>query len=145
MDIKVTKKLHKVLKDSKYLRKQFTTSLGRIKNKGLREYKLEIPVDKGIARNSVVATKQGLGFIITTTATNQGRPYPLFVHEGTYDFKGAKDYGRRSSRLQFSYTDSGNGAKGIRPNKFADRARETTYEWGNKELAKFAIKLATEF
>jgi len=97
-------------------------------------YKLQMPVDKGFARNSVeiVATKEGFKVAsmagatgnLATKSTNFG--YPKYVHEGTYDYKGQKDYGYVTgyTRMHGKGFHNSKGKKGIRPNWFAYRASE---------------------
>ena len=86
--------------------------LGKSKRLVEREYKREVPVDTGVARGAVVAKDiaGGLGFFVTTIATNRGFPYPIAVHEGTGKYRGRPDTGMSKRK--------GGGM----PNKFADRA-----------------------
>jgi hypothetical protein len=120
-----------------------------------RFYKKEVPVDKGLARNSVRSKQdERYGYITTTTAKRAGRSYPVFVHEGTYDFKGVdQDYGgggrsgavrslNSARRGGFSYVDGGHGSKGIRPNKFATRAKAQAQPLVIQQIEKDIIKLA---
>lgn len=90
----------------------------------VREYKQETPVDSGRLRRDVKVVEQGNGYykVTTTAKSDRGEPYPLFVHQGTYDYKGGRDYGYRPGARAFSFLPS--GKKGIRPNKFATRALE---------------------
>lgn len=126
-----------------------TTNLTKIEKVGSPFYRLirdkllvtakghvqkEMPVDKGGLRKSA---------IIQNRTANEGFvraniKYAPFVHEGTYDFRGdPRDYGG-SGRLGstrsrgfrglggFNYIDKASGKKGIRPNRFAERALKLT-------------------
>lgn len=90
----------------------------------LREYKKQIPVDTGFARRSVIAKRSGIfDYVVTTTATNEGYPYPLAVHDGTGILEGTEDVPSKG-RVRRGEVEYGIG--GIRPNRFAKRAKDIT-------------------
>lgn len=126
---------------SKYFGDQLNKHLQ--KTSGLytvREYKQEAPVDHGRLRRDVKVVERGDGYYkVTTTAKNdKGVAYPIFVHEGTYDYKGDRDYGYRPGARAFSFLPT--GRKGIRPNKFAKRALEKSkpkiFKYLNNKIKK---------
>lgn len=110
-----------------------------------REYKIQVPVDKGTTRRNVMSSSKGswsqntLKGVIKTEAWNKGRNYPIFVHEGTGRFKGVPvDYGAthpKSKRgVPLGRKRSGmTGSGGIRPNKFVNR----TYTQATPLVIKF--------
>ena len=101
----------------------------------LRGYKENIPVNTGNARQMSQRSKDGrLGWIITTKATNSGKPYPLFVHEGTGQYAGVTQDFPSTGRIRNGEDNRGIG--GIRPNKFADRTIAETKEEVNNEVLK---------
>lgn len=87
-------------------------------------YKYEVPVDDGRLRLGVETyDRKKDSYTVRTDATSDsGDPYPEFIHEGTGSLKGAPDYGWTSGRVRDD--DVAFGIGGIRPNKFADRAKE---------------------
>lgn len=90
-------------------------------------YKKEVSVDTGLTRDNVVMQpRSDIGYMVTTTATNNGKPYPFYLFMGTGAFKGVdKDYGHaRENRVRRGQTNRGAG--GIKPNKFARRARDNS-------------------
>lgn len=137
MRIVMTKKLGKLLETTngkKYINDALQASYFIV----LREYKKQVPVDRGELRQNVTVKAslkdRGASYIVTTTATNRGKPYPIYIHEGTGDLKGQGDYGYTSG-----YTRAGTVAKGIggiRPNKFATR----TVEAKKDDVKNFMIK-----
>jgi len=137
MRIVMTKKLSKLLETTngkKYINDALQASYFIV----LREYKKQVPVDRGELRQNVTVKAslkdRGASYIVTTTATNSGSPYPIYIHEGTGRLAGARDYGYTTG-----YTRAGTVAKnsgGIRPNKFATRTVEATKE----EVRSFMIK-----
>lgn len=62
------------------------------------------------------------GFATETKATSNGKPYPLFLTQGTGRLKGANDFGFTKGRVNAD--DVLYGIGGIRPNKFNVRAAE---------------------
>lgn len=103
------------------------------------KYKREMPVWTGNARNSTVIRKKGDAYIITTTATNRGEPYPVYVHEGTGVFRGTKrDY---PSKGRIRRNEVRQGIGGVRPNKFAKRARDQAEAEGIRYLRKEITKI----
>lgn len=107
----------------------FASQLKRIvmgtSNIVVAEYKKEAPVDKGLLRNSVITSISNQdGYSVTTVAQSSGKPYPIYVHEGTGAFRGVdKDYGSKGQGLVRSGRTN-KGAGGIQPNKFARRAKD---------------------
>lgn len=88
-----------------------------------REYIRESPEGpSGDLRGKVKTEKTSEGFQTQTHATRKGKPYPLFLFRGTGKLKGARDYGFTPGRVQND--DVAFGIGGIRPNKFALRARD---------------------
>lgn len=132
LEAEVILKLNKVLSaGNDYVPERFDKLLYNAARIILRNYKKEIPVDKGIARSDVNVYKlSSFNYMVTTKVTSRGIRYPLMVHEGTYDFKGIQtDYGkinRRRMKGKFNFIDHRSGKKGIRPNKFANRARSSS-------------------
>ena len=137
VEIKVTERLHKLLQQRGvgHIVKEI---VGRSKVVAIAEYKKEAPVDKGLLRNSVSAIKSdSTGFTVTTTAQSRGKPYPIYVHEGTGKYFGnGGDFPSqgRVRRAKYSKDDlpffkmlAKQGRISIKPNRFAKRARETTY------------------
>ena len=87
----------------------------------VKEYKEESPVNKGTLRNDVESERQSdLSYIVTTTATSKGFPYPVALHTGTKKLRGSADFGYTTGRVRAHEVAFGIG--GIRPNKFATRA-----------------------
>lgn len=126
-DIKVEVKtsLPKVFFDIKAITKDVDFAIQAAAGVVEGEYKRQSPVNFGDLRRDVTATKLGpMEYFVTTKATSRGRPYPVYLHEGTGSLRGAADYGYTSGRVRAG--DVARGIGGIRPNKFAKRAKEKT-------------------
>jgi len=135
MNLVVTKKLGKLLETADG-RKYISQALEATQLIVLNEYKKQTPMGfTGELKGQIKVIKNGaLEYKVTTTATNRGKPYPIYIHEGTGDLKGQGDYGYTSG-----YTRSGTVAKGIggiRPNKFATR----TVAAKKEQVKQFMIK-----
>ena len=109
-----------------------------------REYKQQVPVDRGDLRSNVQMKKEGnLERVITTRAiSSSGGDYAIWVHEGTKERKGSADGGRKSGRVRssgfygfgsrlemakvFANLNKKGKLKGVTPNKFADRTKKNT-------------------
>ena len=137
MKLIITKKLSKLLETTngkKYINDALQASYFIV----LREYKKQVPVDIGQLRQNVTVQAslkdRGASYIVTTTATHNGAPYPIYIHEGTGALKGAGDYGYTSGYTRAGTVARNNG--GIRPNKFATRTVQATKE----EVRSFMIK-----
>lgn len=135
MNLVVTKKLGKLLETADG-RKYISQALEATQLIVLNEYKKQTPMGfTGELKGQIKVIKSGaLEYKVTTTATNKGKPYPIYIHEGTGDLKGQGDYGYTSG-----YTRAGTVAKGIggiRPNKFATR----TVAAKKEQVKQFMIK-----
>jgi len=135
MNLVVTKKLGKLLETADG-RKYISQALEATQLIVLNEYKKQTPMGfTGELKGQIKVIKNGaLEYKVTTTATNRGKPYPIYIHEGTGDLKGQGDYGYTSG-----YTRAGTVAKGIggiRPNKFATR----TVAAKKEQVKQFMIK-----
>jgi len=135
MRLIVTKKLSKFLETAGG-RKYISQALEATQLIVLNEYKKQTPMGfTGELKGQIKVIKMGaLEYKVTTTATNKGKPYPIYIHEGTGKLKEAGDYGYTSG-----YTRAGTVAKGIggiRPNKFATR----TVEAKKDDVKNFMIK-----
>ena len=135
MNLVVTKKLGKLLETADG-RKYISQALEATQLIVLNEYKKQTPMGfTGELKGQIKVIKNGaLEYKVTTTATNKGKPYPIYIHEGTGDLKGQGDYGYTSG-----YTRAGTVAKGIggiRPNKFATR----TVAAKKEQVKQFMIK-----
>ena len=135
MNLVVTKKLGKLLETADG-RKYISQALEATQLIVLNEYKKQTPMGfTGELKGQIKVIKSGaLEYKVTTTATNRGKPYPIYIHEGTGDLKGQGDYGYTSG-----YTRAGTVAKGIggiRPNKFATR----TVAAKKEQVKQFMIK-----
>lgn len=89
-----------------------------------KNYSKESPVDTGDLRGDIKSKDIRGGYVTRTEATNNGESYPEDLHRGTGALRGAADYGYTPGRIRSGTVRSGIG--GIRPNKFADRARESS-------------------
>ena len=135
MNLVVTKKLGKLLETADG-RKYISQALEATQLIVLNEYMKQTPMGfTGELKGQIKVIKSGaLEYKVTTTATNRGKPYPIYIHEGTGDLKGQGDYGYTSG-----YTRAGTVAKGIggiRPNKFATR----TVAAKKEQVKQFMIK-----
>lgn len=135
MNLIVTKKLGKLLETTDG-RRYISQALEATKFIVLNEYKKQVPVGftLQLRDQTQVFKVNDLEYKVTTTATNNGAPYPIYIHEGTGELKGQGDYGYTSG-----YTRAGTVAKGIggiRPNKFATR----TVAAKKEEVKQFMIK-----
>lgn len=135
MKLIITKKLSKFLEGANG-KKYITDALEATQLIVLNEYKKQTPMGfTGELKGQIKVIKMGaLEYKVTTTATNKGKPYPIYIHEGTGRLKGARDYGYTSG-----YTRSGTVARGIggiRPNKFATR----TVAAKKEQVKNFMIK-----
>lgn len=103
----------------------------------IADYKDEMPVDEGGARQAVEITNaQGDTYTVASTAESDGgAPYPVYLHEGTGALKGAPDFGYTTGRVRAGEVTFGAG--GIRPNKFAERAEKTAEPKINRFVSKF--------
>lgn len=115
MEVSVKTKIKKILSDPKAFKE-----LDSIVEAGAfiieAEYKKQSPVDKGFLRNSVTTTGKGLERIVKAKQS-----YAKYLHQGTYRMKGQPDSGYTTGRVRSHQVAWGIG--GVRPNKFADRAR----------------------
>ena len=135
MRLIITKKLSKFLEGANGKR-YIKDALEATQLIVLNEYKKQTPMGfTGELKGQIKVIKNGaLEYKVTTTATNKGKPYPIYIHEGTGDLKGQGDYGYTSG-----YTRAGTVAKGIggiRPNKFATR----TVAAKKEQVKQFMIK-----
>ena len=135
MRLIITKKLSKFLEGANGKR-YIKDALEATQLIVLNEYKKQTPMGfTGELKGQIKVIKMGaLEYKVTTTATNKGKPYPIYIHEGTGDLKGQGDYGYTSG-----YTRAGTVAKGIggiRPNKFATR----TVAAKKEQVKQFMIK-----
>jgi hypothetical protein len=88
-----------------------------------KAYVKESPWNIGDLAGEVKVQNTPTGFVVTTTATtDDGEPYPLYLHEGTGALEDAPDFGYTTGRVRAGEVLKGIG--GIRPNKFATRAAE---------------------
>ena len=90
----------------------------------MKKYFKEAPVDKGDLRNKIRDKKITGGYSVSTIAHNRGKPYPIYVHEGTGIFKGVEADFPSTGRVRSGESKMNRGSGGIRPNKFAKRASE---------------------
>ena len=135
MRLIITKKLSKFLEGANGKR-YIKDALEATQLIVLNEYKKQTPMGfTGELKGQIKVIKMGaLEYKVTTTATNKGKPYPIYIHEGTGRLRGARDYGYTSG-----YTRSGTVARnsgGIRPNKFATR----TVAAKKEQVKQFMIK-----
>lgn len=142
--LKYTTDLSKLYND-KWFRAEFDRRFQRTDVYMIREYKKQSPVLDGFLRNSVeTSNRQIWSYKVASSAGSGsfggGVGYPIFVHEGTLQYKGDRDYGYTTGRIRASnFYGFGTGGrddmvgmmaglskrgyiKGIRPNKFALRA-----------------------
>lgn len=156
--VKVKERLKPILEDET-LRKRFTSIIEAAGNIIVREYKKEAPVDKGDLRTDVkmlsrLNRQDRFNGVVTTTATNRGKPYPVYVHRGKGRFRGGRDRGRGNYTRQAGYTDAdiamfaAMAARGyrfdVRPNKFAKRAEEEARPKVDRFLRKEINNLINE-
>lgn len=88
---------------------------------GEKYYKKESSVNKGGLRREVYSRKTEYGYFVTTSArSDTGKPYPVFLYEGTGAMRGRPDFGYTPGRIRAGDVQRGIG--GIRPNKISDRA-----------------------
>jgi hypothetical protein len=118
-------------------------SIRRLRPVGVKTYKSEMPVLSGFGKQSVKDyVRSDLEFYVTSKRkTSKGKPYLIYLHEGTRRLAGAKDYGFTTGRVRAD--DVAWGIGGIRPNKFADRAAVNLRKLSVKQ-AKQDIKLLLE-
>lgn len=135
LDIKLKTKIARAIQDNGFFRLGVETAFKESAELIIvPAYKTEVPVNKGFLRNNVRRIGvNSLHHVVTTTANNKGFRYPAALHEGTGIYKGANDYGRNNYVRNGGYTDkdrmrfAGMAKRGykfsIKPNKFADRAK----------------------
>lgn len=123
--IKTEKKLEPILADKNFLRRRLEKILDDASDIVVSRYKFEVPVDSGVARQNVKAKKTGkLERTINTRAMNRGYNYAELVYFGTMDWRGSRTDIGRINRVRSGYVNR-SGRRGIQPNKFADRAKES--------------------
>lgn len=125
--VKIEKKvkLSPILTDSNYLRRHVEKALDEASDIVVASYKFQIPVDSGTARQNVRAKKTGkLEYTVNTKAVAGGYNYPELVYFGTMDWRGSRTDIGRINRVRRGYVNR-SGRRGIQPNKFADRAKES--------------------
>ena len=87
-----------------------------------KAYVDQAPGNIGDFKGGIRYRKLGiLNYIVESTAKNKGRPYPLFLFQGTGKLKNMPDFGFTTGHVRAG--DVAYGIGGIRPNKAAARAR----------------------
>jgi len=125
MKMTMKTKLAKVLDDPK----RFNPLLAKLlfSSEPIMEghYKREAPVFKGDLRKFIDTDRKNsagqLWYRVGTRATSGGYKYPFAVHEGTGRFAGLNVDFPSTGRIRAGTTDPEAG--GIKPNKFATRAK----------------------
>jgi hypothetical protein len=90
----------------------------------MREYFKEAPVNLGDLRRYIFSKGKAGGYVVSTSASNNGKSYPLYVHQGTGRFKNVQADFPSTGRVRSGESRMNRGDGGIRPNKFAKRAAE---------------------
>lgn len=139
IDISIQKDIAYAIKNNAEMRKALISRLQASSFILEEEYKRQMPVNKGFARNSVASEMTDDGYKVASFAGSAGTRYgimfgyPEFVSQGTYDYRGMPDFGYTTGYTRaeqtvkgFGYTIKEKGKKGIRPNKFAYRAFEVS-------------------
>jgi hypothetical protein len=140
LNYRVQRNLRGILARPRALKKNFADDLKNASLIAVKEYKKEIPVDKGTARRMTTAKRVGLlKYVIRSNATEGGISYPALIHEGTYDYRGSNVDIGRINRVRSGWIKSGS-KKGIKPNKFRDRA----YETAKPDIQKYLYKKINE-
>src|SRR6266496_5974777 len=116
MELSIKTKISKILSDPKALKDLDDIVLGGAYMIEA-EYKKQTPVDKGFLRNSVDTRGKGLERVVRANVK-----YAKYLHQGTYRWKNKPDQGYTTGRVRAKQVAWGGG--GVRPNRFADRARE---------------------
>lgn len=123
IEFQVTTKIAKILKDPESLHKVLVPSVKEVAGLAVKEYKDQMPTLTGFGKHSVKEYRNGdLDYTVTSKRTEKGRPYLIYLHEGTGKLRGARDFGYHTGRVKAG--DVARGIGGIRPNKFAKRAYE---------------------
>jgi hypothetical protein len=156
LDVEFKAKLAKILKDGE-LSKRFSKGINDSKYIVEGEYRKEAPVDKSLLRQLISSKDVAGGFITTTTAKSAGgKPYPLYISQGTGKFKGDPDGGYTTGlvRARGGYTDKEiimfkamrkRGVEmSIRPNKFAVRAERNSKNTVTEVFILLVDKLSRE-
>lgn len=147
-------KLAKALTDDKEFPKQLDRIIYNVARYVVEpEYKRQAPVNKGDLRKYVGTKKQSMfNYVVTTTATSRGFPYPVAVHEGTGKYKGSVfDFGldpsadpgfTRNARyteeelILFKVLAKRGVEMSIKPNKFAIRTKKESIKEVNNYILK---------
>lgn len=100
-----------------------------------REYIHEAPVNISTLKQRITTKKINDGYLVTTNATQSGRPYPLYIHEGTGKFKNSSADYPSTGRIRSGESKRNKGSGGIRPNRFAMRAKNQS----NDRVMKYVL------
>lgn len=126
MDIKtdIVFELSDVIRKSGELSKRVDLVIQAGLEKVVKAYVDEAPANIGDLIGEVKSKRKGiLDYIVETTATTAGGVnYPAFLASGTGKMKGKPDFGYTTGRVRAG--DVAYGIGGIRPNKFAARAKK---------------------
>lgn len=143
--IRINSNLSKVIEDTGYFNKRLAAIMEASQFIVEREYIKQVPVDQGDLKQKIRVEDltNTIGYRVTSNAKSvQGKPYPVFLHQGTGRLRGAPDFGFTTGRVRNNEVAFGIG--GIRPNKFAKRARDKaekpTIAFINKRINKLIIK-----
>lgn len=143
--VKVTRDFGKALREGSIEIPLFNIIKEAARLKVVPFYVKEAPVDKGELRKRVrviASNFREMSATVSTDAKSNGKPYPLFVHEGTGALKGTSDQGYTTGRVRAG--DVARGIGGIRPNKFATRAAEkarpVVVRFAENEISKLIKK-----
>lgn len=140
INIKVDKKLGKVLKDGNYAKNRMDYAIeASAESTVVREYVRQTPVNIGNFRQGIELQRKGpLKYVVASTAKSNGRNYPYFLYTGTGKLRGAADYGYTAGRVRGGSVARGIG--GIRPNKAAKRAKEASEGAFLRKLTKLYFR-----
>lgn len=126
MNIKMDKKLVKILEHPEKFRAMFEPAFFQTSSIVEANYKDESPIWKGDLVKYVDVEKTNtpiqMSYLVGSRAKNNGKPYPIYIHEGTGRFAGVFVDFPSPGRIRAGTTDPESG--GIKPNKFAYRARK---------------------
>jgi hypothetical protein len=125
LKIEIKKEFSPVLEEKDFLSRRLEKILDDASEIIVRDYKYESPVDSGVLRQNVRARKTGkLEYTVTTRAIANGYNYAELVYHGTMDWRGSSADIGRINRVRTNYVNR-SGRRGIKPNKYADRAKES--------------------
>lgn len=136
-------KISKVLVDSEFA-SDLADAVAKTRFIVMREYSKEAPVLSGDLRRGIVAIGRKDGYVVRTKTKKNGKPYPLYVHEGTGRFKGMNIDFPSSGRVRSGESKRNRGSGGIRPNMFAKRARDTAWPLVMNNLSSAVDKITSE-